>query len=78
MTPILTKPQAKALRHAAKREGGNLCPVVGVFANAETMLLNALDRKGLIAWDGGQPHKGAPRINSAGRAAIAYHVEPGN
>jgi hypothetical protein len=71
----LTKAQRKALCRAAKRERGNICPIPGVHANAETMLLDALDRRGFIAWDGpspATPHmRGAPRINDAGRAALS-------
>lgn len=66
----LTNAGRKALLRAANREGGNLCPVVGVHAAAETRLLEALDRCGFIAWDGGAPFKGAPRITDAGRAAL--------
>jgi hypothetical protein len=70
----LTKAGRKALERAASRERGNICPIVGVHANAETVLLEALDRCGYIAWDGPAPalphSRGAPRISDAGRAAL--------
>jgi hypothetical protein len=67
----------KALRRAAERERSNICPVAGGAQNAaEHALLLGLDRRGLIAWDNPDPRygytgSGAPRINAAGRAAIA-------
>ncbi len=72
----LTPAMVKALGRAAARERGNYCPVPSVHANAETMLLNALDRRGFIVWDNPEPRfgnsgSGAPRITDAGRAAIA-------
>lgn len=60
----LSKAQIKALAKAASRPSGCLCPIVGVHAAAETALLAALSRRGLII-DGP-----APRISDAGRAAI--------
>lgn len=65
----LTEAQQRALMRAAKRERRNICPAF-CHAAAETNMIAALDRKGLIDWDGGVPFKGAPRINSAGFAAI--------
>ena len=76
MTPAMRR----ALERAAKRERGNICPIVGCWANAETMLIKAMDRRGYIAWDhpegfrygdGDAVHHGAPRISAVGRAAIA-------
>jgi hypothetical protein len=66
----VTTPMLKALTMAAKRERGNVCPIVGVHSNAETMLLHALRRRCLI--DGMDENgMGVPRINEAGRAAVA-------
>lgn len=65
----MTKAQFKALRAAANRERGNICPTVGVNAAASDALVAALDRAGFITWDG-EPWKSAPRINDAGRAAL--------
>ena len=67
MTPAMRR----ALERAAKRERGNICPIVGCWANAETMLIKAMDRRGYIAWDGGDAICGVPRISAVGRAAIA-------
>lgn len=66
----LTPAGRRALERAAKRERGNICPS-GLPGNADTMLLKGLDARGFITWDGGVPFKGAPRINDAGRAALA-------
>lgn len=60
----------KALKRAAARERGNICPA-GLIAAAETKLLEGLDRRGMIEWDGGVPNKGAPRISARGRAYVA-------
>ena len=60
MTPAMRK----ALRVAARRERGNVCPVVGVHSNAETMLIEALYRRGWIDCTR------IPYITAAGRAAI--------
>ena len=68
MNKPLSRAQIKALRKAANRVSGRLCPVVGVHAAAETALLAALLRRGLIV-DGP-----APRINEAGRAAVAINT----
>jgi hypothetical protein len=65
----LSPAMLKALRKAASREHANICPVVGVHAAAEQALIDALDRRGMIAWD--NDRKMAPRISDAGRAAIA-------
>jgi hypothetical protein len=72
----LSKAGRKALRAAMFRERGNICPVRGVHAAAETNLLIALDREGLIAWDGGVPFKGSPRINEVGRKAAELRDAP--
>jgi len=75
MTPAMKK----ALERAAKRERGNICPIVGVWANAEQKLIEAMDRRGYIVWDdpvghtingGTYIHHGAPRISPLGFAAI--------
>lgn len=76
----LSEPMLKALRKAAARERGNYCPVPGVHANAEHMLLLALDRRGFITWDNPEPKFGfngssAPRINAAGRSALSRATE---
>lgn len=64
-----TKAMLKALRRASTREHGNICPIVGIHANAETVLLNAMDARGFIAWDNPN-HKVVPRISEAGRALV--------
>lgn len=69
--PKVSPAMLKALKKAASREHGNICPVIGVHAAAEDVLIEALDKRGFITWDGGEAFKGAPRINEAGRAAIA-------
>ena len=78
MTPAMKR----ALRKAISRERGNICPIPGVHANAETMLIAAMDRRGFIAWDKPDGYKvgdhtfyGAPRISDQGRRAIAELVE---
>jgi hypothetical protein len=69
----------RALARAANRERGNICPIRGVWANAETMLIDAMDRRGFVAWDypdkinehGVQLlHRGCPRISQLGRWAL--------
>lgn len=65
---VLSKAMLKALRNAASRERGNICPIAGVHANAEVMLLKAIEKRGFIEWDG-DPWKSAPRVNDAGRTA---------
>lgn len=68
--PVIMSPaQRKALTKAASRERGSVCPIVGVHAHAETLILQALERRGLIFWDGGH----CPRISDAGRKAIESH-----
>jgi hypothetical protein len=65
----LTPAMKRALSTAAKRERGNICPIRGVWANAETKLLEAMDRRRLIAWD--YPDKlnehGIELLNALGR-----------
>lgn len=65
----LSLTQFKVLSLAASRERGNVCPTVGVHAAAQKAVLRALEKKGLIYVD-----NYAPRINEAGRAAIAAHT----
>jgi hypothetical protein len=60
--------QRKALMKAASRERANICPVIGVHAAAEQSLIEALDRRGFILWDGP-----VPRISDAGRKAVESH-----
>ncbi len=60
----LTEAQRRALERAATREGGYVCPVGGVHAGAEEMLLRALRTKGFITGEM------APTITDAGRAAL--------
>jgi hypothetical protein len=67
----------RALVRAAKRERGNICPIVGVHAAAEQKLIEAMDRRGFIKWDkpegyqiGSYTSYGAPRISPRGFAAI--------
>lgn len=62
----LTPAQERALRHAARHERGTVCPIPGVYGDAEEQLLQALYRRGLIE----DPDR-VPRITAAGRAAIA-------
>ena len=64
MDKPLSRAQLKALKKAASRTSGCLCPVVGVHAAAETALLAALLRRGLII-DGP-----APRISDVGREVV--------
>lgn len=66
----LSEPMRRALVTASTRERANICPIVGVHAAAEDVLIEALERRGLIEWDGGVPFKSAPRINAAGRLAV--------
>jgi hypothetical protein len=49
----LTKSGRKALERAAKREGGNICPVVDVPVRAatETLMIDALVRLGYVTFD---------------------------
>jgi hypothetical protein len=61
-----SKAQHRALRNASERPRGNICPVFGVHAAAEDMLLQALYRRG---W--ADPNGCVPVITDAGRAAIA-------
>jgi hypothetical protein len=66
----LSAPMQRALAGAAKRERGNVCPILGVHSNAEMMLLHGLRRRGLI--EGMDENgMGVPYISDAGRAAIA-------
>lgn len=60
-----TKAMIKALKTAANRERANICPIIGVYAGAETVLLKALDAGGYIAWDGP-----VPRISAVGRSLL--------
>lgn len=71
MAPRLTPAMIRALAKAAERPRANICPIAGVHAAAEDALVDALDRRGMIAWDGGAPNRGAPRISDAGRTALA-------
>jgi hypothetical protein len=61
----MTEAMRRAIKTAAERERGTYCPIKGVHAAAETMLLEALDRRGFIEWDGPIPH-----VNDSARAAI--------
>jgi len=76
MTPAMRR----ALTVASKRERGNICPIRGCWANAETKLIEALGRRGFIDWDYPDKinehgvellHRGAPRISQLGRWAIS-------
>lgn len=69
MTPAMFR----ALSKAAKRERWNICPIRGVHAAAETVLLAAMDRRGFIDWDG-HPHMSSPRISRKGYRAIAEYI----
>lgn len=67
----LTPSMRNALKVAAARERGQLCPVMGVKGRigggAERTILAALHDRGLINYFG----PGIPIINDAGRAAVA-------
>ena len=67
-TQELSEAARKVLKRAAGRERSNICPIVdaNVHAATETTLVRSLVRKGLVTM-----HCGIPRINDAGRAAIA-------
>lgn len=86
----LTPTGRKVLERAAKRERGNICPIIDAKARAaaEQSIVDALFRLGFVTYDGdsargdeppawvtpdadGGYRWGAPRINNAGRAAIA-------
>lgn len=70
MSNQMTPAMRKALERAASRETAAICPIVGVYANAADVLLEAMERRGFIKWDG-EPWKTAPRISDAGRSALA-------
>lgn len=61
----LSKAQRRALVKAMERPRKTICPIPGVHAAAEQTLLDAMDRRGLIAWDGPVPF-----ISEAGIAAL--------
>ena len=70
---MATPAQRRALARAARRPGGNLCPMpypAGAGAAAEA-LLASLARRG---WSDGAP---CPLITPAGRAAIARTATTG-
>jgi hypothetical protein len=71
MAKPITEAQLYALKRAARRERGNLCPSA-LRGHSETLVLQALTNRGLIDWDSGVPFKGAPRINDAGREVVAH------
>jgi hypothetical protein len=54
----------KALKAAAARPRGTVCPIPGVHAAAEKALLDAMWRRGLIEYDGPIPY-----ISKAGYSA---------
>lgn len=63
---MITPAMRRALSKAATRERGNICPVRGVHAAAEDMLIKAMERRGFITWDGL-----IPRISDTARTALA-------
>jgi hypothetical protein len=69
MERTISEAQIFALRIAARRERGNIRPVLGPQSVADNIVA-ALDRRGFVTWDG-EPDKSAPRINDAGRAVVA-------
>ncbi len=55
----------RVLRIAANREPGNICPTGGLPGNSENILLESLERKGLITGA-----HGSPFITEAGRKVV--------
>lgn len=68
----LPKGMQHALKAAARRERGNICPIIGVHGAAEDALIAAMEVRGFIVWDGR-----APRISQAGRDAAAELLKGG-
>lgn len=68
----ISAPKLRALARAAKRERGNICPIVDVRARgaAEQALIDSLIKRGL-AWD----DNGAPRITDKGRERVRAECE---
>ena len=66
-----TKAALKALRRAAKRPHGHICPTPGVHAAAQAALLASLARSG---W---ADDSHAPCITDAGRTALATARQEG-
>ena len=62
LTPVMVR----VLTRAAKRARGSICPTPELPGNTQRVVLQALDRRGLI-----DPNKGSPRINDAGRVTLA-------
>jgi hypothetical protein len=55
----------RILRRAAGRPYGHVCPTIGIYGTAQSVLLAALDRRGFIC-----RNRPDPVISDAGRAAI--------
>lgn len=55
----------RALKAAAARPRGTVCPIPGVHAAAETALLDAMLRRGLIEYDGQIPYISQAGYNAA-------------
>lgn len=61
--------QMRALRRAAHRSSGCICPLPDVHGDAEMQLIAALIRKGWATYGDRGPH--VPLITAAGRALAA-------
>lgn len=59
----------RAIRRASIRERRNYCPIPGYRGAIETSILQALERRGFIAWDS-EPWKSAPRVTDVAIAAL--------
>ena len=71
MASEISEKAMKCLRRAAKRERGNVCPIIDVRAigAAQSAIVDALVRRGLV------DETGAPRITAKGRLLVASWSE---
>jgi hypothetical protein len=69
----ISQAQFRVLWYANKRPRGNLCPIFGIHAAAQTSLIQSLDRKGLIEWSA-EPFISIPFISDEGRAALVRRL----
>ena len=65
---IVTTKQWQALRAAYRRANGCVCPVAGVHDAAETAVVRALQRRGLVDTEP------CPQITESGRAFVAAGI----